>query len=523
MGSEIFKNFRDAFKTDSNPSHTVRYVAFFSAIIGLLAILWTYFSGLVLAYNDAGLHLDIARRIYDSRDPGILNQIGIVWLPIPHLILIPFVYFDILWITGLAGSIVGWFYFIFSVSFLYRVIRFITNENISALLGTAFFALNPNILYLYSTPMTEPLFLMLIIIGVYHILKWLNTGISGELVRSGIALGLACLTRYEAWTFTFIIAFVILIVGYSQRMKHPLKSFFYFCLAPAACIIWYLFINYYFYGDILAFLKGPYSSEYHVAMKYASIGGPPYLHNASASFDILNKTVLANTGFIMLILGIIGLFIYLFNKKFSAICLIPLALLVFYPMNFFSLFTGQVSIEMPNTIPKGYFQTRYVIGILPGLSVFIGYLFLKFKTINFRLIAFAFLIFLEFLGWFFVWPMGVPAIGEAKTAVALSQPFRRTSQYLKNFYDGGNILFDDFSIIFFSGNGLPIKERIHEYSWDFGETALKKPSSVTKWIMFNKTNPNDKIYQALKSNEDFNSHFKIVYHDEGIEVYRRKF
>jgi hypothetical protein len=523
LGGEIVKNFKEAFSTDSNPMYTVRYLAFFSAIIGILAILWTYFNGLILAYNDAGLHLDIARRIYDSRDPGILNQIGIVWLPVPHLILIPFVYFDTLWITGLAGSIVGWVCFILSVSFLYRVIRFITNENISALMGTAFFALNPNILYLYSVPLTEPLFLMFVIIGVYHILNWLKTEISGELVRSGIALGLACLTRYEAWTFTIILALVIPVVAYNQKMKHPLKSFFYFSLAPAACIIWYLFINYYFYNDILAFQKGTYSSEYHVAMKYASIGGPPFLHNASSCFDILNKTVLANTGIIMLILGIIGLIIYLFNKKLSAICLIPVALLIFYPMNFISLFTGQMTIEMPNTIPKGYFQTRYVIGILPGLSIFIGYLFLKFKKLNFRLIAFTFLIFLEFLGWFFVWPMGVPAIGEAKTAVALSQPYRRTSQYLKNFYDGGNILFDDFSILFFSGNGLPIKERIHEYSWDLGETALKKPSSVTRWVLFNKTNPNDKIYKELNSNQDFRDHFKIVYHDEGIEVYRRKY
>ncbi|MBN1634438.1 MAG: glycosyltransferase family 39 protein [Ignavibacteria bacterium] len=521
--TERIKNFKEAFSSNSNPFYTARYVAFFAAIIGFFAILWTYFNGLVLAYNDAGLHLDVARRIYDSRDPGILNQIGVVWLPVPHIILIPFVHFDLLWITGLAGSIVGWFCYIFSVSFLYRIIRYITEENISALMGTAFFALNPNILYLYSTPMTEPLLLMLIIIGVYHILNWLRNGISGELVRSGIALGLACLTRYEAWTFTIIIAVIIFIVAVTQKMKHPLKSFIYFSMVPALCIIWYLFINYYFYNDIFAFQKGPYSSEYHVAMKYASIGGPPYLHNTSACFDILNKTLVANTGIVMLILGIIGLIIYLYNKKLSAICLIPVALLIFYPMNFISLYAGQVAIEMPNTIPKGYFQTRYVIAILPGLSIFVGYLFFILKNLNYRIIAFSFLIFLEFLSWFFVWPMGVPTIGEAKTAIALSQPFRRTSNYLKNFYDGGNILYDDFSIIFFSGNGLPIKERIHEYSWDLGETALKNPSSVTKWVMFNKTNPNDKIYQAMKSNEDFHNHFNIVYYDEGIEVYKRKF
>ncbi len=521
--AESNSKFKEAFSSNSNPLHTVRYVALFAAIISLFAILWTYLNGLVLAYNDAGLHLDVARRIYDSRDPGIINQIGIVWLPVPHLILIPFVYFDVLWVTGLAGCIVGWFYYIFSVSFLYRVIRFITNENISALMGTAFFALNPNILYLYSVPMTEPLFLMLIIIGVYHILNWLRTGLSGELVRSGIALGLACLTRYEGWTFFFAAAVIVFIVAASQNMKHPVKSFVYFSFVPVLCILWYLFINYYFYNDLFAFQKGVHSSEYHVMLKYASIGGPPYLHNFSASMDILNKTFLANTGIIMLIIAVIGIFLYVYQKKFSSVCLIPLAMLIFYPMNFLSLYTGQVSIEMPNTDPSGYFQTRYVIGILPGLSVFIGYLFYALKKINYRLIAFAFFVFLEFLGWFFVWPMGVPAIGEAKTAVALSQPFRRTSFYLKTFYDGGNILYDDFSILFFSGNGLPIKDRIHEYSWDYGEAALKAPSSVVRWVMYNKMNSNDKVFNAMKYNEDFHLNFKMVYNDEGIEVYKRKF
>lgn len=520
---ELKNKFKEAFSTNSNPLNTVRYVAFFAAIVGFLAILWTYFNGLVLAYNDAGLHLDIARRIYDSRDPGIINQIGVVWLPIPHLILIPFVYFDLLWITGLAGCIVGWFYYIFSVSFLYRVIRYITNENISALLGTVFFALNPNILYLYSVPMTEPLFLMLIIIGVYHILSWLKSGISGELVRAGIALGLATLTRYEGWGFFAFSVLVVFIIALSQNMKHPFKSLIYFSFVPVLCILWYLFINYYYFDDILAFQKGQYSSEYQVFMRYASMGGPPYLHNFSASLDILNKTLLANAGIIMLILGVIGLFVYLYNKKLSAVCLIPVALLIFYPMNFISLYTGQVSIEMPNTFPAGYFQTRYVVGILPGLSVFIGYLFFALKKLNYRLIAFSFFIFLEFLGWFFVWPMGVPAIGEAKTAIALSQPFRRTSFFLKNNYDGGNILYDDFSIIFFSGNGLHIKERIHEYSWDLGEKALNEPSSVTRWVMFNKLNPNDKIYNAMKTNSDFYLNFKLVYYDEGIEVYKRKY
>ena len=90
----ITESFKNAFKNDSDPLYTLRYVIIFAAIVGLVAQYLSYVNGLVLAYNDSGLHLDVARRIYDSRDPGIVNQIGVVWLPVPHLLLVPFVYFD---------------------------------------------------------------------------------------------------------------------------------------------------------------------------------------------------------------------------------------------------------------------------------------------------------------------------------------------------------------------------------------------------------------------------------------------
>ncbi len=58
----------------------------------------------LLYYGDAEAHLNIARRIVDSRTPGC-DQIGTVWLPLPHLLMLPFVRNDWLWRSGLAGAI----------------------------------------------------------------------------------------------------------------------------------------------------------------------------------------------------------------------------------------------------------------------------------------------------------------------------------------------------------------------------------------------------------------------------------
>lgn len=519
--NKYLRQFREAFKTDSDPILTLKYVIFFSAIIGLISQIISYSSGLIFAYNDAGLHLDVARRFYDSRDPGFINQIGVVWLPLPHLILAPFVYFDVLWITGLAGSIVGFFYYIATCGFLYRILRNVTGENHSSLFGLAFFALNPNILYLYSVAMTEPLFILLICISIYHIINWYNTEFSGEIVRAGIAAGLACMTRYEGWWFTVLTGVLMFMIAVFYRKKHPLRNLFYFFLVPALAVLWYLYHNWSIAGDYLAFQRGQYSSAAQVDLRYASIGGAPYKHNFLLSTDIINNAILYNSGYVLLAAGIVGFVIYLFNKKLKLDSLIPVLLLLFYPFNILSMYLGQVSIELPTTFPKGYFQSRYVITILPGLAIFLGYSLMKIKNINFRLVTFILLFLINNLWFSIVWPIGVAAIGEAQTTYLLSQPFRRVAYYMKTFYDHKNVLYDDFSIIFFAGTGIPIKERIYDHSWDYGEAAMKSPSQYVGWVIINTLNKNDKIRIAMNDNLDFKERFRLVLNEGGIEVYKR--
>ena len=68
------------------------------------AIIWSWHHGAMLNYGDAVAHLHIARRVFDSRTPR-LSQLGSVWLPLPHILLLPFVQNYFWWATGLAGVI----------------------------------------------------------------------------------------------------------------------------------------------------------------------------------------------------------------------------------------------------------------------------------------------------------------------------------------------------------------------------------------------------------------------------------
>ena len=60
----------------------------------------------IVYYGDAISHLVISREIFDSLSPGF-GQVGTVWLPMTHLLLLPFVISNFLFHSALAGTIVS--------------------------------------------------------------------------------------------------------------------------------------------------------------------------------------------------------------------------------------------------------------------------------------------------------------------------------------------------------------------------------------------------------------------------------
>ncbi len=128
------------------------------AAIASLATAYVNHSGWTLYYGDAEAHLNIARRIVDSRRPGY-DQIGTVWLPLPHLLMLPFVRNNQLWRSGLAGAIPSSACFICAGVFLYASVKRAAQSSWAALASLGLLVFNPNLLYLQATPMTEAVFL----------------------------------------------------------------------------------------------------------------------------------------------------------------------------------------------------------------------------------------------------------------------------------------------------------------------------------------------------------------------------
>ncbi|HXE79971.1 MAG TPA: hypothetical protein VNK41_04415 [Vicinamibacterales bacterium] len=166
---------------------------------GAIAALYYYGRGLTLSHYDARAHLVVARRIIDSLTPG-WEQIGAVWLPLPHLLNMLPVQIDALYRTGASGVAISVASMGLAAYAIASMILYATGSRTGAALAVLLVALNPNLLYLQSTPMTEPLLFGLIAYSAWAVLRWADDPV-GWRPTAGWALIAACLTRYEAWPF----------------------------------------------------------------------------------------------------------------------------------------------------------------------------------------------------------------------------------------------------------------------------------------------------------------------------------
>jgi hypothetical protein len=189
---------------------------------GVVAAVHYHRLGLTLAHYDARAHLVVARRVFDSLTPG-WQQVGAVWLPLPHLLNALPVQIDYLYRTGFSGVAISIASMALAAWAIARLIHRATGSALGGAAASALLMLNPDVLYLQSTPMTEPLLFGTTFLAVALIAEWcgppsraddgVRLGEPGA-GRSSTAPGWACvaavLTRYEAWP---IVAAAIVLGG----------------------------------------------------------------------------------------------------------------------------------------------------------------------------------------------------------------------------------------------------------------------------------------------------------------------
>ncbi len=371
----------------SNPVHSISRAEMLAVVVScvaasLAAIAWSWRRGAMLNYGDAVAHLHIARRVFDARLPR-LTELGSVWLPLPHILMLPFVQVYSWWANGIAGVVPSALAYLFACIGIYRLVRHWLPPASSAFTLT-FFALNSNLLYLQTTAMTEPLFVCEMVWVALWLVEW-RASLDTESRQStrlqcliAAALIAAIFTRYDGWVMALVawtcMGFVLLRRGRLRSVSFWIASIF----ILAAPVAWFVY-NSVGFDDWLYFARGPYSAK-AIELRTMSHGaGPPHpgWHNPWVALLFFVKVAemdaaAAAWGNVLLIVSLLGTaWAWLTTRRRA----FTWALLLWFPVPFYaySVAYGSVPIFLPPWWPHSWYNTRYGMEMLPAFALGLGF------------------------------------------------------------------------------------------------------------------------------------------------------
>jgi 4-amino-4-deoxy-L-arabinose transferase-like glycosyltransferase len=365
-------------------------------LASVTAIWWSWSHAAFLLYGDAEAHIHIARRLFDSHRPGI-TQLGSVWLPLPPLLLAPFLLVDRWWRSGFAPVIPSALCYLLACLGLYRLARKWLSPT-AACVALALFAVNPNLLYLQTTAMTEPLFLCELIWAVLLLLEWyevldVEEARPGRLLWAIIAVLVAAVyTRYDGWILAFL-AWAAMALCFARRGRLFRLNFILasvvLLMAPAGWMAY----NAVVFQDWLDFLRGPYSARaIELRTASSSVDPHPGWHNPWISLVYFTKAAEMDAaalgrGELVFLSAAIGTgWAWLRRVKTSVSpnhgfvssssdCSWLWTLFLWLPLPFYaySVSYGSVPIFLPVWKPFSWYNTRYGMELLPALAFFFGF------------------------------------------------------------------------------------------------------------------------------------------------------
>lgn len=431
-----------------------------------------YFRSDILAFGDATAHLNIARRIVDSQTPGY-EQIGTVWLPLPHLLMLPFVRVDDWWRSGLAGAIPAATAFVVAAAFLFASVRYALSS-LAAWTALLLFLLNPNALFLGSIPMTEPFFFATLFATLYTSLKAARESNPFWAALAGVAASLGTLVRYEGW---FLLPFFALFLLLSTPRRPWRSTVIFLCFSILGPLYW-LAHNRVFYGDPLEFYHGPYSAKaiYQRALDAGMARYPGDHQWGQASFYFLTAARLV-AGYTLPWLALAGAVFALFRRRWTllAILLLPP---IFYIL---SLYSSGTPIFVPSLWPHSYYNSRYGLAAFPLLCVAAAALATR------RWIA-ALTVAIAVAPWLLPFdPAHWVCWKESQVnSIARRQWTAQAAAYFQKNWDGREILtsFGDLAGIYQQA-GIPLARTIHEGNGVYWQAVHARPDLFlrSEWVV----------------------------------------
>lgn len=498
--------------------HELMVVIFTLSLVSISSFIFYSYNGLAISYNDARSHLDIGRRVVEGLKPGVA-QLGSVWLPLPHILMIPTIWNDFMWHSGLSGAIISMFSFVATGVIIYLFLKELGAGPFSRLAGVFIFVANINILYLQSTAMTELLLLATMSAGAYELLIWFKNDNILNLIKSAFFIMLSTLVRYDGW---FLLGFALLLISIEVIRKKGYKVtegvvIIFATLAGFGIFLWFIW-NQLIFKDALYFIFGPYSAHAQQE-QLAEAGNLMTKNNLLYSLKIYSYATLYNCNTFISLLAIIGAIILWLNKELkNSIKLAATVLLAPFIFNIISLYLGMSVLFIQGLSGNTWFNARYGILMMPSIAIFVGYLLDKTKTLRILLVCL-----ILFVTFFTFVNSDAVTIDDARVGASqknVSEVSGWINRNAKN--KEGFILISAAShdaIIFSSG--LPMIRFIHEGTGKYWLRATENPSRWARWIIMRTYDNNDNTYREVSKANDLGK-YKLIGQYPFADIYQIK-
>ena len=488
-----------------------RLLAFLALATGCGVALVYYQQGLTLSHYDAKAHLVVARRVLDSLTPEY-SQIGAVWLPLPHLLNLLPVQIDAFYRTGasaVAISIVSFAVLCYAAAYL---VQKITGSNIAAAVAVFAIGTDPNVLYLQSTPMTEPLLFALVLMAIAAAYDWVDLerrtplarkDIDRARARTGWLLVAACLTRYEAWpvTASLLALALVALIRAGRPLSSALPSTIQAATYPAIAILAFFFHSWFTTGEW--FVTGGFFVPDNVAY------GRPFAALGAVMYGV---RILAGRPFLFVaIVGALLLAWHGLRTRERAPALVALAVVALLVLPTYAFYRGHP------------FRMRYMIAPTVGAWIMVGMAIGLIGAWPRRAAALAVALWLAAT----LHPLDAhaPMVQEAQWDLPFSRGRRHVTECLMREYRGEPILASMGSLAHYmqelSHKGLNIRNFVHEGNLPYWQLALAHPKGKVGWILAEERDEGgDVIAARTRESSDFLTGFSRVCVDGGVALYK---
>jgi hypothetical protein len=465
-----------------------------AAIAGSLAARHYWQSGLTLSHYDARSHLVVARRTIDSLTPS-WRQLGAVWLPLPHLLNALPVQIDWNFRTGFSAVAISVLSLAWGLASLGQYLTRHTGSLVVGVIVPLAVLANPNVLYLQSTPLTEPLMFGLALVSLLAVDDWVGSPDTARAHRAGLCLAALMLTRYEGW---LICAALVAVACLTQPAGRSLVRLFAY---PAAAVAAFFALSYLSSGVLLV-TSGFFTPD------------NPARHNVSLVLDQIWQATWLIAAPALIVGAGAGVAVCLWKwRSSSRRSLLPLCLLASAVLPFGAFYAGH---------PE---RVRYMVPLVLALAALSG---MAFAVVPARVRGPAAALWLG-VAMFMLPPFSTsaPLITEAQWETPFRDGRRNVSAYLQTHYDGTPILASMGSLAHYmqesTAIGLEIRNYVHEGNGDLWLDAYNAPRHHVRWVMVEEqAEGGDMIAVKLRSEPGYLDGFARVVEGGGLALYKRQ-